>query len=59
MVGRQLGIIRRYGIHPLVYYQQCDSMESTIANRPPAPVIPAQAGIQKRRRNTGFPPARE
>jgi hypothetical protein len=34
MVWRQLGIPRRYGIHTLVYYQQCESMESAITNRP-------------------------
>jgi hypothetical protein len=36
LVWRQLGIPRRYGIHPLVYYQQCESMESAIANIPRA-----------------------
>jgi hypothetical protein len=40
MVWRQLGIPRRYGIHTLVYYQQCESMESAITNRPPRPSFP-------------------
>jgi hypothetical protein len=62
MVWRQLGITRRYGTHPLVYYQQCESMESAIANRPPRPSfprrressIPAQAGIQHSAAFSGF-----
>jgi hypothetical protein len=49
MVWRQLGIPRRYGIHTLVYYQQCESMESAIANRPLRPSFP-------RRRESSIPP---
>jgi hypothetical protein len=49
LVGRQLGITRRHGIHHLVYYQQCESMESAIANRPPRPSFP-------RRRESSIPP---
>jgi hypothetical protein len=48
MVWLQFGITRRYGIHPLVYYQQCESMESAIANRPLNPSFP-------RRRESSIP----